>query len=71
MPDLRRSSALSDAAAWKSIVYDGALEANGMVGFEDKLKPDQVEAIRLYIGEQARALHKQAGPAGTIGETER
>lgn len=59
MPDLRRSASLSDAAAWKAIVYDGALEANGMVGFKDKLKPDQVEAIRLYIGEEARALEAQ------------
>jgi quinohemoprotein ethanol dehydrogenase len=60
MPDLRRTPALTDAAMWKSIVYDGALMANGMVSFKDKLTPDQVEAIRLYVGEEARKLQQEA-----------
>jgi len=60
LPDLRRSPALSDAAMWKDIVHDGALEATGMIGFGNKLTPGQVEAIRLYVGERARKLRQES-----------
>jgi len=38
------------------VVYDGALESEGMIGFVGKLDEGQVEAIRIYLGERARAL---------------
>ncbi|WP_144097564.1 PQQ-dependent dehydrogenase, methanol/ethanol family [Croceicoccus sediminis] len=56
LPDLRRSAAINDPMIWKSIVYDGALQDSGMIGFKGKLSPEEVEAIRVYVGERARAL---------------
>lgn len=54
IPDLRRSSALADAALWKSIVEDGALSANGMIGWKTLLPADGAEAIRAYVTGEAR-----------------
>ncbi len=59
MPDLRTSSALSHAAAWKSVVIDGALEEQGMASFRDYVSPQQAEAIRGYISGQAKLLEGQ------------
>ena len=56
LPDLRRSAALTDAAVWHQIVMEGALEPNGMISFAEKLKPGEAEAIRAWVGEQARKL---------------
>ncbi|WCT75373.1 PQQ-dependent dehydrogenase, methanol/ethanol family [Sphingomonas naphthae] len=56
IPDLRRSVALTDPNTWQSIVYGGALEPNGMISFKGKLTPEQIESIRLYVGERARKL---------------
>ena len=36
-PDLRFSGITGSDAAWKSIVYDGALQSRGMVGFKKEL----------------------------------
>ena len=55
IPDLRRSAALSSAALWKSIVIDGALEPNGMIGWSQFLGAEEAEAIRAYVAAQARA----------------
>lgn len=49
LPDLRRSAMLENAEAWKSIVHDGALTDNGMVGFAVSLSPEQVEGLRQYV----------------------
>jgi quinohemoprotein ethanol dehydrogenase len=54
-PDLRRSPALLDAAAWKSIVEDGSLAANGMIGWKGLLPAGGSEMIRAYVSEQTRA----------------
>jgi quinohemoprotein ethanol dehydrogenase len=54
-PDLRHSVAIADNNLWKSIVWDGALEANGMVAFGKNFDLAQVEAIRAFIIGQARA----------------
>ena len=35
------------------MVRDGALTANGMVGFSDIIDDDEIEAIRLYVLRQA------------------
>jgi quinohemoprotein ethanol dehydrogenase len=56
LPDLRRSGALDDKALWDQIVYNGALHGRGMVSFKKYFTPDQVEAIRGYVGEQAKKL---------------
>ncbi len=57
LPDLRRSGALADASAWKSIVVDQALKAKGMA--PDWLSADEAEQIRAYVGEEARKLAAQ------------
>jgi quinohemoprotein ethanol dehydrogenase len=63
IPDLRRSAALSSAALWRSIVVDGALEPNGMVGWSQFLTPEDAETIRAYVAAQARALQQgESGP---------
>ena len=64
LPDLRRSAVLSDADAWKAIVHDGALKANGMIAFSRWYTPAQLEAVRAYVGEQARKLQGREAAAG-------
>jgi quinohemoprotein ethanol dehydrogenase len=68
IPDLRRSAALSSAALWKSIVIDGALEPNGMIGWSQFLSPEGAEAIRAYVAAQARTLQRAeaGGPAPAL-----
>jgi quinohemoprotein ethanol dehydrogenase len=61
LPDLRRSGALSDRTAWRSIVRDGALESAGMIGFARWLSPDQVENIRAYIVLKAKIAADASG----------
>jgi quinohemoprotein ethanol dehydrogenase len=53
LPDLRRSPLLSDSRAWASVVHDGALRTEGMVGFASVLSPEQVEAVRDYVIKRA------------------
>jgi quinohemoprotein ethanol dehydrogenase len=53
-PDLRRAPALQDAAQWKSIVEDGALASNGMIGWKALLPKGAAEMIRAYVAEQTR-----------------
>ncbi|MDF1805873.1 PQQ-dependent dehydrogenase, methanol/ethanol family [Hyphomonas sp.] len=64
LPDLRWSAISGNKMAWKGVVVDGNLAANGMVSFADHLTPDQVESIRAYVLAQAHA----AVPAGSGGE---
>lgn len=52
--DLRRSGALRDPQAWRAVVLEGALEANGMVGFAKILTRADAENIRAYVLSQAR-----------------
>ncbi len=54
LPDLRRSSLLADKASWETVVRDGALAANGMVGWKQILSPREIEALRLYVIARAR-----------------
>ncbi len=56
LPDLRRSAALSDGAAWRAIVIDGALEANGMASFRTRLTPEDANAIRAYVNGEAKLM---------------
>jgi quinohemoprotein ethanol dehydrogenase len=68
IPDLRRSAALANAALWKNIVIDGALEQNGMIGWAEFMDAEGAETIRAYVASQARAL-QQAEGGGTAPAT--
>jgi quinohemoprotein ethanol dehydrogenase len=48
LPDLRRSSALTDDA-WFKIVLRGDLQSEGMVSFAKELSRDDAVAIRSYV----------------------
>ncbi|MFT5501243.1 MAG: quinohemoprotein ethanol dehydrogenase [Woeseiaceae bacterium] len=52
-PDLRYSPISADAAAWKSVVIDGSLSANGMISFAELYGEDDAEALRAYVVNQA------------------
>ncbi len=52
-PDLRYSGMVHSAEAWKAVVIDGILSAQGMVGFSDNFSVEDVEAIRAYVIERA------------------
>ena len=59
VPDLRRSAALTDAQAWSDIVIEGRLSDHGMIAWKRFVTPADAEAIRAYVGEQARALQQR------------
>jgi alcohol dehydrogenase (cytochrome c)/quinohemoprotein ethanol dehydrogenase len=54
VPDLRYSRALADDVLWRSVVNDGALTANGMIGFEAALGAERLTAVRAYLVSRAR-----------------
>lgn len=69
-PDLRRSGLLGDAAAWASVVRDGALTERGMVSFRAVVDAAGAEALRAYVtGEAhyARSQQQAAGAGGSAG----
>ena len=53
VPDLRGSVFLNDQAAWDSVVRDGALRNKGMAAFGDQVSPEQSQAVRAYVIQQA------------------
>ncbi len=53
LPDLRNSGILASKDAWKSIVHDGALATNGMVGFGDDYSPEELDTVRAYAIDRA------------------
>ncbi len=53
LPDLRRSGVIADAKNWQMIVHDGALKANGMIGWSKVLNSAQIESIRHYVIKRA------------------
>jgi alcohol dehydrogenase (cytochrome c)/quinohemoprotein ethanol dehydrogenase len=63
-PDLRYAGAINSAEAFKAIVIDGALKANGMVSFKEALQPGDEEAIRAYIVSRAIVAKNAPPPAG-------
>jgi quinohemoprotein ethanol dehydrogenase len=48
-PDLRHSGAINDEATFRSVVFEGILQHNGMVSFKSALKPEDVDAVRHYL----------------------
>ena len=63
-PDLRRSAVASDREAWKAVLIDGALAANGMASFHDYMTPAQAESVRAYVVSMADAERRKSPPAG-------
>ena len=60
MPDLRRSPLLQTREGWRAVVYAGALESRGMVGFSPWFSEDDVEAVRGYVAGLAnRAIARE------------
>ncbi len=53
LPDLRWSAISGNADAWRSVVIDGNLAANGMISFSEVLTTDEAESIRAYVVNQA------------------
>lgn len=49
VPDLRHSAALGSPETWQAIVHDGALKANGMIGWSKQLSREEIDAIRHYV----------------------
>lgn len=54
LPDLRRSTMLGDAEAWRRVLIEGALVDRGMVSFRDRLNAGDAESIRAYVASEAR-----------------
>ncbi|MFN7056838.1 PQQ-dependent dehydrogenase, methanol/ethanol family [Hyphomonas sp.] len=64
LPDLRWSAITGNREAWKGVVMDGNLAANGMVGFSEFVTPDESEAIRAYVLAQAHAATGNGSSGG-------
>ncbi|MCB1706102.1 MAG: PQQ-dependent dehydrogenase, methanol/ethanol family [Halioglobus sp.] len=69
IPDLRGSAYLWDEKGWESVVRGGQLKDRGMASFADNISPEQAQAIRAYVIQQAhRGLALQQADAKTEGE---
>jgi quinohemoprotein ethanol dehydrogenase len=64
VPDLRRSGMIRDAAAFRAVVREGALQKRGMPSWDDLLTEAEVEQIRAHLVSTARAAYAQQ-QAGT------
>jgi len=62
LPNLRNSPMIVTSDNFKSVVLDGVRRQNGMVSFAKYLTPAQVESIRAYLLQQARAYQAAGGP---------
>lgn len=49
VPDLRYSRALADDELWSEVVLNGALAADGMIGFKASLGEERLGAVRSYL----------------------
>jgi alcohol dehydrogenase (cytochrome c)/quinohemoprotein ethanol dehydrogenase len=65
-PDLRYAGPLWSSDAFKAIVIDGVLQANGMVSFRKVLTPQDAEAIRAHVVHLANQA-KNAPPGAGFG----
>jgi quinohemoprotein ethanol dehydrogenase len=63
-PDLRTAGSIQSADAFRTVVIDGALSANGMVSFAKAISADDAEAVRAYIVSRAHAGLRAAPPPG-------
>jgi quinohemoprotein ethanol dehydrogenase len=55
VPNLRYSAITTSAEAWKSVVLDGALSANGMPNFGKVFDEATAEAVRAYVIAEANS----------------
>jgi quinohemoprotein ethanol dehydrogenase len=53
IPDLRHSGTLASAENWQTIVHDGALKANGMVGWKSVMSAAEIDGVRHYVIKRA------------------
>ncbi len=63
LPDLRHSAMNTDYTAWQTVVHDGALVDNGMIGWSKYMTKEQIESIRHYVIKRAhedKALEDKA-----------
>jgi hypothetical protein len=58
VPDLRRSAAVADKDAWQAIVIGGALERQGMISWSKLITPEDAEAVRVYVLDEAGKLQR-------------
>jgi quinohemoprotein ethanol dehydrogenase len=63
LPDLRYSAALADDQRWHAVVFQGALAANGMIGFEKSLGATRLAAVRAYLIARAQESFAAAKPS--------
>jgi alcohol dehydrogenase (cytochrome c)/quinohemoprotein ethanol dehydrogenase len=64
IPDLRYSRALSDDQLWHAVVSEGALKANGMVGWGKALGAKRIAEVRAFVIAKAQSS-AAAAKAGT------
>ena len=64
-PDLRRSGALADAGAWRSIVIAGALKDRGMISFARVMDAQGAESLRHYVVGEAHWMKANGGKIAT------
>jgi alcohol dehydrogenase (cytochrome c)/quinohemoprotein ethanol dehydrogenase len=55
VPDLRLSAALANDDFWRTVVEDGALSSEGMIGFKSVLSTGDIRDIRAYLIQRAQA----------------
>jgi len=60
IPDLRGSAYLWDEAGWNAVILGGRLRDRGMASFAANISPQQSEAIRAYVIQQAHRAAKLA-----------
>jgi mono/diheme cytochrome c family protein len=63
-PDLRRSTLVTDQAAFDAVVLQGARAARGMGSFANRLNASDTEALRAYLIGQAEAARNAPAPPG-------
>jgi quinohemoprotein ethanol dehydrogenase len=68
LPNLQNAPVLSDAETWKSILIDGALKDRGMVSFARVMTPEQAQAIRHYVIDEARWARANLGDGGAAAK---
>ena len=61
-PDLRYSPMLNTPEAFSAVVLEGALQANGMASFKDRLTPEE-------CGVRARLPHRSSSSGQGVSDT--
>jgi quinohemoprotein ethanol dehydrogenase len=61
-PDLRYSPMINTPEAFSAVVVNGALQANGMASFKERMSADEVESVRAYIIQRANQLKSSPPP---------